>query len=82
MKPCCARLALLLCLVGSGLIASAQTTSAGPSATPGASDSQVSVVPQLVKFAGTVSDLNGKPLTGIVGVTFARYKDQQGGAPL
>ena len=82
MKPCCARLALLLCLVGSGLIMTAQTTPAGSNVTPGVAESQASVVPQLVKFAGTLSDLNGKPLTGILGVAFALYKDPQGGAPL
>ena len=40
------------------------------------------VVPTLVNFRGTLTDLNGKPLTGTVGVTFLLYKDQQGGAPL
>jgi hypothetical protein len=81
MKPCCARLALVLCLAGTSIISSAQT-SATTNTSSGALDSQSSVIPQFVKFAGTVSDLNGKPLTGIVGVTFALYKDQQGGAPL
>jgi hypothetical protein len=40
------------------------------------------VVPPLVKFSGTLSDLNGKPLSGVVGVTLALYKEQRGGAPL
>jgi hypothetical protein len=40
------------------------------------------VVPPLVKFSGTLTDLNGKPMSGVVGVTFALYKDEQGGAPL
>jgi hypothetical protein len=40
------------------------------------------VVPPLVKFSGTLTDASGKPLSGVVGVTFALYKDQQGGAPL
>jgi N-acetylneuraminic acid mutarotase len=40
------------------------------------------VVPQLVNFSGALSDVNGKPLSGVVGVTFSLYKDQQGGAPL
>ena len=39
-------------------------------------------VPTLVNFSGTLTDLNGKPLTGTVGVTFYLYKDEQGGAPL
>jgi len=40
------------------------------------------IVPPLVKFSGVLSDLNGRPLSGTVGVTFALYKDQQGGPPL
>lgn len=40
------------------------------------------VVPPLVKFNGTLTDANGKPLTGTVGVTFSLYKDIQGGAAL
>jgi hypothetical protein len=39
-------------------------------------------VPSLVKFAGVVKDDAGHPKTGVVGITFALYKDQQGGAPL
>jgi len=39
-------------------------------------------VPTLINFSGTLSDLNGKPLTGTVGVTFYLYKEDQGGAPL
>jgi hypothetical protein len=40
------------------------------------------VVPTLVRYSGTLTDLNGKPLSGTVGVTFLLYKDDQGGAPL
>ena len=40
------------------------------------------VVPPLVNFSGVLTDLNGKPLTGVVGVTFLLYKDSQGGSPL
>src|SRR5260370_11287193 len=39
-------------------------------------------VPRLVKFAGTFKDEQGQPRTGVVGVTFAIYKEQEGGAPL
>ena len=41
-----------------------------------------SVVPAMVKFAGTLNDVDGKPLTGTVGVTFLLYKEQAGGAPV
>jgi hypothetical protein len=40
------------------------------------------IVPPLVRFSGTLNDATGKPLTGIVGVTFSLYKDEQGGSPL
>src|SRR5258707_8661187 len=39
-------------------------------------------VPRLVKFAGTLKDELGKPRTGVVGVTFAVYKELEGGAAL
>jgi trimeric autotransporter adhesin len=41
-----------------------------------------SVVPTTVKFAGTLNDVGGKPLTGTVGVTFLLYGEQSGGTPL
>src|SRR5258708_9129691 len=39
-------------------------------------------VPRLVKFVGVFKDEQGKARTGVVGVTFAIYKDQEGGAAL
>jgi len=39
-------------------------------------------VPSLINYSGMLSDLNGKPQSGIKGVTFLLYQDQQGGAPL
>jgi hypothetical protein len=59
-------LVLLLC----SLMGSAQSTSA------------TSLVPPLVNFSAVLTDVNGKPLTGVVGVTFSLYKDQQNGSPL
>jgi hypothetical protein len=46
-----------------------------------ASSSSVSV-PRLVKFSGNVKNDASNPKSGIVGITFALYKEQQGGAPL
>jgi hypothetical protein len=39
-------------------------------------------VPRFVRFGGVAHDLNGKLLTGNVGITFALYAGQSGGAPL
>ncbi|MGA8214923.1 MAG: hypothetical protein WB799_15105 [Candidatus Sulfotelmatobacter sp.] len=41
-----------------------------------------SALPRLVRFGGTVKDLNGSPLNGVVGITFALYSEPTGGAPL
>jgi hypothetical protein len=49
----------------------AQTSPATPSA-----------LPRLVRFGGVVKDLSGNPLIGVVGITFALYGEQTGGAPL
>jgi hypothetical protein len=40
------------------------------------------VVPPMVNFSGTLKDINGKPLTGVVGVTFSLYEDEQAVSPL
>jgi hypothetical protein len=40
------------------------------------------VVPRLVNYSGKALDAQGRPLSGIAGVTFSIYKDQYDGAPL
>jgi len=44
--------------------------------------SQTAAVPRLVQFSGVVKDADGTPRKGLVGITFALYKEEQGGAPL
>ena len=39
-------------------------------------------IPGLINYNGVLKDINGKALTGITGVTFALYKEEQGGAPV
>ena len=39
-------------------------------------------VPRLIKFSGVAKDEAGKPKTGLVGITFSLYKDEEGGSPL
>ena len=51
-------------------------------ATGAAQTAASAVVPHLAKFSGRVNAADGKPLAAIVGVTFALYSDEQGGAPL
>jgi hypothetical protein len=53
-----------------------------PPAAAQASAATASALPRLIRFGGVVKDLNGNPLTGMVGITFALYSGQTGGAPL
>ena len=39
-------------------------------------------VPRLVRYAGVARDLDGKPLSGVVGITFSLYAEQTGDASL
>ena len=39
-------------------------------------------VPRVLKFSGVLKDPMGQPRTGVIGVTFALYEDEEGGAPL
>ncbi len=39
-------------------------------------------VPRLIKFSGVMKDGKGDAMSGIAGVTFAIYAEQEGGAPL
>ena len=38
--------------------------------------------PRLLKFDGTLTDVSGRPLSGVVGVTTLLYEDERGGAPV
>ena len=74
------RLSLIAAVCSFPVAGLAQQTAAA-----GASTSTITngtVVPKLVNYGGTLTDLNGKPLTSLSGVTFLLYKDSQGGAPL
>ena len=63
-----------LLLIGYAIPMFAQQSVAGSSSTV--------VVPPLVSFSGVLTNGNGQPLTGVVGVTFALYAEPQGGTPL
>src|SRR5450432_2357326 len=65
-------ISLALAVCSAATLLSAQETSPKP----------IAVVPSMVNFPGTLADSGGKPMTGVVGVTFLLYREPQGGAPL
>jgi hypothetical protein len=69
-----ARRLFSFCLVASLLVCLAAAQSPAPA--------QSAVVPRLVNFTGKATDAQGKPITGIAGITFSIYTDQYEGAPL
>ncbi|MFY9643857.1 MAG: hypothetical protein WAK29_01685 [Terriglobales bacterium] len=71
MKLLGTRFTLLLILLGYLMPLSAQDSSVVSA-----------VVPRLINYSGKVVDAEGKLVAGVVGVTFAIYKDQEGGAAL
>ena len=66
----------LVLLLGIGLVCSLLSTAQESTSNPS------SMVPRLVSFSGKTTDTQGNALSGIVGVTFAIYKDQTDGSPL
>jgi trimeric autotransporter adhesin len=61
----------------------AARTQAQSSRNQNVSAASVTVVPQLIKFSGTLLDAQDRPIAaGPVGVTFALYAEQTGGASL
>ena len=64
---------MVLCMT----LLSSSFTQAQQSPATGAS----AIVPPMVRYSGTLTDINGKPLTTTTGTTFLLYRDEQGGAP-
>jgi hypothetical protein len=62
--------------VAAGPQATAQSVSSPPEVVPALP------VPRLIKFSGVAKDASGQPDSGVAGVTFSIYAEQQGGAAL
>jgi hypothetical protein len=59
----------------------AQETQAPVSQAP-SSPTTTDSVPHLIRFHGTVKDVSGKPVGGVLSITFALYAEENGGAAL
>jgi hypothetical protein len=77
---------LLICLgtVCLLLVADSAAQQASPSADGQAPTSAMvaATVPRLIRFSGVAKNAQGQPRSGVVGITFALYKEQEGGAAL
>jgi len=69
-------------LLAVSLVQLAVAQTSAQTSTPAASSPAASALPRRVRFGGTAKDINGDPLTGVVGITFALYSEQTGGAAL
>ncbi len=79
-KNFCLKLILIAAECGLSLASLAQqAVTAGASTVATAT---TSAVPKVVSYSGTLTDVSGKPLTGITGVTVLLYNEAEGGAPL
>ena len=72
---------LRACFVIVSFLSTVICTTLAQTAAPDSSSASIQV-PRLIKFSGIAQDQARKPVTGMVGVTFSLYKDQQGGSPL
>ena len=63
---------LLILLCGAGTTRG-QVSASGTSASP---------VPSAIRFSSSINDLNGSALSGLQGLTFALYQNQEGGTAL
>jgi len=75
-----ARFGMLVCLIAA--IAIAQDVTNAQTQASGSTGSAAVAAPRLVKFGGVLKDGSGLLRSGVMGLTFAIYKEQQGGNPL
>ncbi|HZV59133.1 MAG TPA: hypothetical protein VFF42_02250, partial [Candidatus Eremiobacteraceae bacterium] len=83
MKRFCIWSQLVLICLFAGVAGYAQAQDSPSRSLPvNATPQQAPVVPQLIKFTGTLFDQHAQPVESPVGVTFALYSQQFGGAAL
>ncbi len=76
----CAIVIFIFLGLGQNAMGAEQTAlRAAPAVAPAAAQA---IVPQLIKFSGTLTDLAGKPISGPIDVTFSLYSQESGGTPL
>src|SRR5271155_2514857 len=75
-------LMMLLCLVMGVAARAHQESTTQETVFPQPQPTQSVVVPRLIKFSGTLLDAKEQPMAGPMGLTFALYRQQTGGAAL
>jgi len=80
-SPISVAMLLVSLLLAPALLAQSPVSANQNAASPSPSASAAEV-PRLIKFSGTLLDAQDRPMAGPVGVTFALYSQQTGGAAL
>ena len=70
------------CAVAISFLALVSSATAQTSPSNSETTSAFAQLPRLIRFPGVAKDETGKPMSGLLGITFALYQDEQGGAPL
>jgi len=74
---------VVVCLLMAGMGQAQESALGEPESGAVAVSSDVGTsVLQVIRFSGVVENALGEPLTGVQGLTFALYREQEGGAPL
>jgi hypothetical protein len=81
LSPISVAMLVVSLLVAPALLAQSPDSANQNAASPAPSAS-VAEVPRLIKFSGTLLDVQDRPMAGPVGVTFALHAQQTGGAAL
>jgi len=81
LSPISVAMLVVFLLLAPTLFAQSPDSANQSTASPAASASAAEV-PRLIKFSGTLLDAQDRPMAGPVGVTFALYSQQTGGAAL
>ena len=73
-------LGVLACSIATSYIA--QSPAMPPAQNLGSVPAAVDTAPRLIRFSSSLKDAAGQPRNGVVALTLALYRDQQGGNPL
>jgi hypothetical protein len=73
---------IVICLILVPAMWAQESATANQTASPASLSLSEATVPQLIEFTGSLLDRSNRPMVGPIGMTFALYAEQTGGAAL